>query len=73
MDNIINFVSENIVAIILAILSFITTFYRTRQGVIDKKVTFSLSFLHDYYFKIDGVEYSLADIVIYKKTGIKKD
>lgn len=73
MIDIINFVSENIVAIVLAILSFITTFYRTRQGVIDKKVIFSLSFLHDYYFKIDGVEYSLADIVIYKKIDTKKD
>lgn len=57
---------------ILALLSLITTFIRTREKSISFKVDKSLSSsLKDYYVLINGVEYNLSDLSIYKKTAEK--
>lgn len=57
---------------ILALLSLITTFIRTREKSISFKVDKSLSSsLKDYYVLINGIEYNLADLSIYKKTAAK--
>ena len=58
---------------ILALLSLITTFIRTREKSISFKVDKSLSSsLKDYYVLINGVEYNLSDLSIYKKkTAVK--
>ena len=56
---------------ILALLSLITTFIRTREKSISFKVDKSLSSsLKDYYVLINGIEYNLADLSIYKKTAV---
>lgn len=65
LNALIDFLVENIVSIVCSGAAVLTAFLKTRKKSIGLKMF--ASFLDDYYTIIDGKEYNLHDLKIYKR------
>lgn len=65
LSALLDFVAENIVSIACSFVAVLTAFLKTRKKSLGLKMF--ASFLDDYYTVIDGKEYNLHDLKIYRR------